>query len=266
MGQLRIPNANPANSEEHVLSRVGPELYEAFYRNYTLKQWGVPAHQLDAQVCGRIPVKFDRDPRYVNHRFQVMPKGGFTALFARMLRHRKIRVLLDCSFAEVRDLVRPRRAAVYCGPIDDYFGCRYGMLPYRSLKFDYVTHRTEFVQPCVQINYPNDFTYTRSVEIKHVTGQTHAETVVGYETPTASGEPFYPVPHGGSAALYSRYKLLADAETARRRVFFCGRLAQYRYFNTDEVIQEALTCFEQIRRTCAAPPAFSRTVPLSAAG
>lgn len=258
---LRVPIPNPANSEDYVLSRVGRELYEAFYRNYTLKQWGIPASQLDPQVCGRIPVRLDRDPRYVTHRFQVMPKGGFTALFTRMLRHRKIRVLLDCSFREVRDLVRPRHATVYSGPIDHYFSYRFGKLPYRSLKFEFVTHRAEFVQPCVQINYPNDFEQTRSVEIKHVTGQQHAETVVSHETPTATGEPFYPVPRAESAALYARYKQLAVAETARRHVFFCGRLAQYRYFNTDEVIQEALSCFEQIRRMSMPLPSSSRTEP-----
>src|SRR5262249_33800734 len=105
--------------------------------------------------------------------------------------------------------------------------------------------------------YPNEHTYTRSVEIKHVTGQRHAHTVVSYETPRAAGEPYYPVPRPESARLYQEYKALADAETAARHVYFCGRLAQYRYFNTDEVIQEALKCFEQIRRECAPGPAPS---------
>ena len=105
----------------------------------------------------------------------------------------------------------------------------------------------------MQINYPNEHAHTRSVEIKHVTGQRHADTVVSYETPAAEGEPFYPVPRSESAALYNRYRALAEAETARNRVYFCGRLAQYRYFNTDEVIQEALACFQTIRDRCAVP-------------
>jgi UDP-galactopyranose mutase len=251
--ELRAPIDRPANSEEHVLSRVGRELYEAFYLNYTLKQWGAHPRELDPSVCGRVPVRLDRDRRYVGHKHQVMPRHGYTAMFARMLRHRRIRVLLDCPFADVRGLVRPRRATVYAGPIDDYFGNRLGRLPYRSLNFEFVPYRAEFVQPCVQINYPNDFAHTRSVEIKHVTGQQHAETVVSYETPAATGEPYYPVPRPESTALYQRYKELADAETRANRVWFCGRLAQYRYFNTDEVIQEALTCFEEIRKTCATP-------------
>lgn len=247
LASKRVPIANPANSEEFVLNRVGRELYEAFYLNYTLKQWGIHPRDLDPSVCGRVPVRLDRDHRYVGHKHQLMPKRGFTKLFARMLEHPKIRVLLNTSFAEVRAKVRPRRATVYCGPIDEYFDNRLGRLPYRSLRFEFVPYATEWRQPCVQINYPNDHAYTRSVEIKHVTGQRHAETVVSYETPAAEGEPFYPVPRRESTALYNRYRELAEVETVRNRVYFCGRLAQYRYFNTDEVIQEALACFQTIR-------------------
>jgi UDP-galactopyranose mutase len=260
LDRLREGDGPPRNSEEAVLGRVGRELYEAFYLNYTLKQWGTHPARLDPSVCGRIPVRLDRDGRYVGHRYQVMPRAGFTALFARMLSHRRIRLLLDCDFREVRDLVRPRRATVYTGPIDDYFDRRLGRLPYRSLNFEFVAHPAEYVQPCVQINYPNDFPYTRSVEIKHATRQRHPETVVSYETPSATGEPYYPVPAPPNAALYRRYEELADEETRRRRVWFCGRLAQYRYFNTDEVILEALRCFKEIRQRCApagAPPVSS---------
>ncbi len=136
-----------------------------------------------------------------------------------------------------RDWCALARATVYTGPVDEYFGRRLGPLPYRSLRFDFVPYPTEYRQPCVQINYPNDFAYTRSVEVKHVTGQRHPETVVSYETPAAAGEPYYPTPTPAKLPpSTARYKRLADEETTRRRVHFCGRLAQYRYFNTDEVI------------------------------
>jgi UDP-galactopyranose mutase len=251
LASLRHPIESPRNSEEYVLSRVGRELYDAFYRNYTLKQWGVPACELAPLVCGRIPVRLNRDSSYVDHRFQVMPRKGFTALFARMLRHRRIRVLLDCDFREVRDLICPRHATVYTGPVDEYFDYRLGKLPYRSLRFDFVAHRKEYVQPCVQINHPNDNPWTRSVEIKHVTGQKHHATVLSHETPSATGEPYYPIPAPANLALYQRYKQLADAESRHHHVYFCGRLAQYRYFNTDEVIQEALRCFQSLQQQCA---------------
>ncbi|HEV3259966.1 MAG TPA: UDP-galactopyranose mutase [Gemmataceae bacterium] len=260
LAACRLAVDKPRNSEEFVLSRVGRELYEAFYLNYTLKQWDIHPRYLEPTVCGRIPIRLNRDHRYVDHRFQVMPKRGFTAMFARMVKHPRIRILLDCAFQEVRHLVRPRRATVYTGPIDEYFGCRLGTLPYRSLNFDMVPYATEYRQPCVQINYPNDYSFTRTVEIKHVTAQKHPETVLSYETPAATGEPYYPVPVPRNSALYQRYKVLADEETRCRRVYFCGRLAQYRYFNTDEVLVEALRCFDRLRQawfdgTAPEPPA-----------
>jgi UDP-galactopyranose mutase len=264
LAELRAPIENPGNSEEYVLSKVGRELYETFYLNYTQKQWGLHPRELAPTVCGRIPVRLNRDQRYVDQRYQVMPRHGFTALFARMVRHRKIHVLLDCPFQEVRALVMPRQATVYTGPIDDYFDCRLGRLPYRSLKFDFVPFRTTFVQPCVQINYPNEFPWTRSVEYKHVTGQRHPETVLSFETPTDRGEPYYPVATQPNLALYHRYQELAAAETRQRRVFFCGRLAQYRYFNTDDAILEALKCFQEIQRTCQASPRASALSPAPA--
>jgi UDP-galactopyranose mutase len=250
LAERRQATTNPRNSEEYVLSRVGRELYEAFYLRYTLKQWDIHPRELDATVCGRIPVRLNRDNRYVDHRYQVMPARGFTAMFARMTQHRKIRILLDCPFQKVRRRIRPRKATVYTGPIDEYFDWQLGRLPYRSLQFEWVPYKTEYKQPCVQINYPNDSPYTRSVEIKHVTGQKHPETVVSYERPCSSGEPYYPVPKAENLTLYRRYQQLAEDETRRNRVWFCGRLAQYRYFNTDEVIGEALKCFEEIRVRC----------------
>jgi UDP-galactopyranose mutase len=253
LAEKRLPIAQPRNSEEFVLSKVGRELYGSFYLNYTLKQWGRHPRELAPSVCGRVPVRLNRDERYVDHRYQLMPKDGFTALFARMLRHRKIRVLTDCSFHEVRGLVRPRRATVYSGPIDAYFDHCFGPLPYRSLQFDFLPKKIAFSQPCVQINYPNEHLWTRSVEIKHVTQQRHPHTVVCYETPRAAGEPYYPVPAPAHQQLYERYRERAEQTTRMERVYFCGRLAQYRYFNTDEAILEALQCFERIRRECAAP-------------
>ena len=247
----RVKIDEPRNSEEFVLSRVGRRLYEAFYRDYTRKQWGRSAAELDPGVCGRIPVRLDRDERYVDHPFQMMPRAGFTALFHRMVRHRKIRVLLDQDFREIRRQVVPRMATIYTGPIDEYFDHRLGRLPYRSLSFDFRAVAAERVQPCVQINFPDSGPFTRSVEIKHVTGQVHPMTVLSLERPGDVGEPYYPVPTSASRALYERYRTLAEHETCVNRVYFCGRLAQYRYFNTDEVIQEALGCFRLLQQRFA---------------
>lgn len=255
LNEKRLPIETPRNSEEFVLSKVGRELYESFYLNYTRKQWGRHPRDLAPSVCGRVPIRLNRDERYVDQRFQVMPKDGFTALFSRMLRQRKIRVLLDTDFREIQRLVQPRRATVYSGPIDAYFDHCFGPLPYRSLRFEFTPLEVEYQQPCVQINHPNEHAWTRSVEIKHVTGQRHPHTVVCRETPQDGGEPYYPVPAPAHQQLYERYRARAEQATRRERVYFCGRLAQYRYFNTDEAILEALQCFDRIRRECLAPGA-----------
>ena len=243
--------AQPKNSEEFVLNRVGRELYEAFYLNYTQKQWLLHPSQLAQSVCGRIPIRLNRDDRYVDHRFQKMPANGFTAMFERMIDHPNIRVLLGCDFHRISEVVKPRMATVYSGPIDAFFDNRFGKLPYRSLQFEFVPYRQEFRQPCVQINYPNEHDYTRTVEIKHVTRQSHPHTVLSYEYPRTTGDPYYPVHTPENLQLYQRYEALAENLTRTQHVYFCGRLAQYRYFNTDEVITEALQCFERIRNRYA---------------
>jgi UDP-galactopyranose mutase len=240
--------AAPRNAEELLLSRIGRELYEAFYRGYTLKQWGRPPRRLDASIVARVPIRFTRDVRYVNHRLQVMPKRGYTALFARMLDHPAIEVRLDTDYSDVRGRVRPRVGTVYCGALDEYFDHRLGRLPWRSLRFRFRTYRQEFRQPCVQICYPNDFEFTRSIEIKHVTRQAHPWTAICYEYPTRVGDPFYPVLCPESRALAANYRKLAARETRARRVFFAGRLGRYAYMDMDEAIADGLATFAQLAR------------------
>ena len=244
----------PANSEELVLSRVGRRLYEAFYLGYTLKQWGRHPRELDPSVCGRIPVRFDRDDRYVDAPFQKMPAKGYTALFRAMLDHPRIEVRLGADYRDLRREMAPRLATVYCGPLDEYFERRLGALPWRSLHFEHQALDVEYAQPCVQINFPGDEPYTRTVEIKHVTGQTHPTTVVTREYPRAQGDPYYPVPGPESAALYARYRELAEREEREKKVFFTGRLAAYRYINTDEAVLQALAAFERMRPALTSDP------------
>lgn len=258
LDRLRAPITAPANSEEFVLSRVGRELYEAFYLGYTTKQWGLSPRELAPSVCGRVPVRLTRDHRYVDHRFQATPAAGFANLFANMLDHPRIDVQLGVDFRDVRRAVQPRRATVYSGPIDEYFDYRHGPLPYRSLSFEARTYDEEYRQPCVQINYSDESDYTRSVEYKHVTGQKHPKTVVVFERSSAEGEPFYPIPREENHLLCEKYRRLALVETRQRRVYFCGRLATYRYLNTDEVIASALSTFHRIRTACRGLAAHAR--------
>ena len=236
----------PRNSEEHVVSRVGWELYRDFYLEYTKKQWNRHPRDLDTEVCGRIPVRFNRDCRYTDAPFQKMPAAGYTRMFARMIDHPLITVLLGVDWRDVRDHARPTHATVYTGPLDEYFDGSLGSLAWRSLEFEFRHFDDDLIQPCVQINYPDARNYTRSVEFKHVTGQHHPGTVVMYEYPRDHGDPYYPVPSPANRRLYRMYKELAERETRERNVHFCGRLAEYRYINTDTAIRNALDLFDRI--------------------
>ena len=236
------PNLEPRTSEEVVLSRVGRDLYEKFFRNYTRKQWGIDPSQLDAQVTARIPVRTNRDDRYFTDRFQAMPKQGFTRMFENMLDHTNIDLALAADYRELRDEVEFGEL-IYSGPVDEFFNYRFGKLPYRSLQFEHRTLDQEWLQPVAVVNYPNEHLYTRITEFKHLTGQTHRKTSIVYEYPRAEGDPYYPVPRPENAAIYARYRALAqDCPNVR----FVGRLGTYRYYNMDQVVGQALTVARKI--------------------
>ena len=231
-------------SEDVVISRVGRDLYEKFFRYYTLKQWGVEPSALDKSVTSRVPVRTNRDDRYFGDAFQYMPAQGYTRMFERMLGHPNIKLMLQTDFREVKREVKFRRL-IYTGPIDEYFDFRYGRLPYRSLQFRHVTLDKEWHQPVGVVNYPQTHDYTRVTEYKHLTGQSHPKTSLTYEYPASDGDPYYPVPRAENAELYKRYEQLA---LAADDVWFAGRLATYRYYNMDQVVGQALSVFARIEK------------------
>ena len=239
-------------SEDVVVSKVGRELYEKFFRGYTRKQWGMDPSELDASVTARVPTRTNRDDRYFTDKYQAMPLHGYTRMFQGMLAHPNVKVLLNADYREVVDFV-PFRRMIYTGPVDAFFEHRYGRLPYRSLEFRHETLARERFQPVGTVNYPNDTQYTRISEFKHITGQTHEATSVVYEYPRAEGDPYYPIPAAEPRALYRRYEELARAESPRVR--FVGRLATYQYYNMDQVVAQALSVFERIRREDGDSPA-----------
>lgn len=230
------------NSEDVVLSSVGRDLCDKFFRNYTRKQWGLDLSELSATVAGRIPVRTNDDDRYFSDVFQKMPSDGYTEMFRRMLSNPRITVEVGSSFKDVRDRVQAG-TIFYSGPVDEYYDFRFGALPYRSLRFEH-EHLGETVkyQQVGTVNYPNDFDFTRITEFKHLTGQHHTGTSIVREYPQLAGDPYYPVPTPENQALYQQYKALADSET---NVHFIGRLAQYRYYNMDQVVAAALKMAEE---------------------
>lgn len=226
-----------------MVSRVGRDLYEKFFRNYTRKQWGLDPSKLDATVTARVPTRTSRDDRYFTDKYQVMPLHGYTRLFERMLNHPNIQILLNADYRDVSSLI-PHKNLIYTGPIDEFFDYCYGKLPYRSLRFEFQTLSVAQAQLVAVINYPNDFQYTRVTEFKHLTGQEHAKTTLVYEYAQAEGDPYYPVPRAENNELYKKYKALADATT---NVQFVGRLATYKYYNMDQVVAQALATFRKLQ-------------------
>jgi len=229
-------------SADVVLSKVGRELYEAFFQGYTRKQWGLDPSELDKSVTSRVPTRTNDDDRYFTDRFQQMPLHGYTKMFEAMLDHPNITCMTGTEYAAVdRDLYDQ---LIFTGPIDEFFGHCYGKLPYRSLQFRHETHDMPRFQKVGVVNYPAEgVAHTRVTEFKHLTGQEHPCTSICYEFPAAEGDPYYPVPRPENAALYQRYQALADATPG---VTFVGRLATYRYYNMDQVVGQALATYQRL--------------------
>ncbi|MCD2315286.1 UDP-galactopyranose mutase [Sphingomonas sp. IC-11] len=225
------------SSADVVISRVGRELYETFFRGYTRKQWGLDPSELDKSVTARVPTRASIDDRYFTDTHQAMPAEGYTRMFEKMLDHPNIELLLGVDFSQVRSGY-PHDHLVFTGPIDEYFGYRLGRLPYRSLHFRHETLDREWLQPVAVVNYPDEqVPFTRVTEYKHLTGDSSPVTSITYEYPASEGDPYYPIPREENQALFKRYEALAIAE---ENVTFVGRLATYRYYNMDQVVGQAL--------------------------
>ena len=236
------PVQHVRTSEDVVVSKVGRELYEKFFRNYTRKQWGLDPSELDASVTARVPTRTNRDDRYFTDQYQAMPRYGYTRMFENMLDSKNIKIMLNCDYREIVKEI-PFRQMIYTGPVDAFFNYRYGKLPYRSLEFRHETHDTEQYQSAPVVNYPNEQSYTRITEFKYLTGQEHKKTSIVYEYPQATGDPYYPIPRKENAEVYAKYKALADVTPD---VHFVGRLATYKYYNMDQIVAQALTEYGKI--------------------
>lgn len=253
LAERREPVEEIRTSEDVVVSTVGRDLYEKFFRGYTRKQWGLDPSELSRIVTARIPTRTNRDDRYFTDTFQQMPADGYTAMFRNILDHPNIRVELNRQWDETRDRALARRI-IFTGPIDEFFRQCYGPLPYRSLRFVHETRDVEWAQPVATINYPQTEDYTRITEYKHLTGQRHPKTSLTYEYPMAEGEPYYPIPRPENQELYKKYRAAAEQLTD---VWFVGRLGAYQYLNMDQVVGQALSTFARIA-AWRSPTAFSR--------
>ncbi|HED6595505.1 TPA: UDP-galactopyranose mutase [Campylobacter coli] len=223
-------------------------IYEKIFYHYTLKQWQCEPQDLDASVFQRVPVNISLDDRYFTDRFQGIPMQGYTTMCKKMLENDLITVRLNTTFNDIRDDVKFERL-FFCGAIDEFFDYKYGYLPYRSLEFDFVCFEKEYFQENSVINYPNNYTYTRIGEYKYFLDQKTKHTIVSFEYPktweSPNDERYYPIPNKKTEELYKKY--LNDAKKLKN-TYFIGRLGEYKYYDMDKVVANALALYESISR------------------
>lgn len=239
---VQVPCENPQNSKDIGLSRVGEKLYESMFKPYTKKQWTKYPEELDPSVLSRIPVRNNNDTRYFSDKYQVLPEYGYTHFVENILSHPNITVQLNTNF-DIETTTIKYKTLIYTGPIDSYFK-HLPKLEYRSLKFEKeVIKNYGFFQQNLVVNYPSeDVPYTRIVEYKHLPNNESNHTIIVKEYPSSEGEPYYPIPNETNKNLYKQYQKLAENEN---NVHMIGRLANYKYFNMDEAIANALTYFNE---------------------
>jgi UDP-galactopyranose mutase len=231
------------NSEEMAKSRVGITLYEKMIKDYTYKQWGKYPNELDASVLARIPVRNNFDNRYFDDKYQALPEKGYTHFIQKILDNKNIDVRLNTDYFNLDDTAK-FETIIYTGPIDQYYSNKQlEKLEYRSIDFQFEKYfNTNYYQPNSVVNYPGlDVPYTRIVEFKHFLNQKSEHTIIVKEVTTDNGEPFYPVPNSKNLKLYEEYKKFTLEE---KNVHFLGRLANYKYFNMDGAILNALEYFD----------------------
>ena len=235
----------PKNLEEQAISLVGTDIYEKLVRGYTEKQWGRPCSQLPAFIICRLPVRFTFDNNYFNALYQGIPTGGYTAMVENMLRGIEVRLETD-YLADKAAWDALAKRIVYTGPVDAYFGCCYGPLEYRSVRFETEVLDMPNYQGNAVVNYTDRETpYTRIIEHKWFDDRGSEKTVISREYSLEwkpGDEPYYPVNDPENSRLYQRYKMLADEE---RAVIFGGRLGEYKYYDMDAVVAGALQRAEE---------------------
>lgn len=233
-------NNPPENFRDAVVSQVGERLYELFFKNYTKKQWEKEPEELSPEIAARIPIRENRDPRYFSDKYQGLPVNGYTKMIAAMLDHPNISISLNCDYFALKEAIQSP-LIVYTGLLDQFFDYRHGRLDYRSVIFDFTNVETEQYQPVSVVNYPNDYDFTRITEFKHMTGERSAYTTLCHEYPSASGEPCYVVLDKENLKKRSAYLDEVAALEATGRYLFIGRLAEYKYYNMDQVISAVMS-------------------------
>ena len=234
----------PQNLEEQAIKLIGKTIYEKLVKGYTEKQWGMKATELPSFIIKRLPVRFTYDNNYFNSKYQGIPEGGYTQIIEKMLDGIDIKLNYD-YFDHKDELDKAAEKIIYTGPIDKYYNYCFGELQYRSVRFETEILDMENYQGNAVVNYTEyEVPYTRIIEHKHFEFGNQPKTVISREysdTWNKDKEPYYPINNEKNNLLYNRYKQLADEDN---KIIFGGRLGQYKYYDMDKIIEEALKIVE----------------------
>ncbi|MBD3824248.1 MAG: UDP-galactopyranose mutase [Epsilonproteobacteria bacterium] len=252
---VKVPILELLRSEDAELKELAEYIYENIFVGYTTKMWGISPHEIDAAVTARVPIFTGYDGRYFHDSFQALPKEGYTKLFERMLSHADISIELGVDFLEIASLRDTEISiegevfdgvVIYTGALDELFGYRFGALPYRSLELEFETLACEYFQNAATVNYPKSEDFTRITEFKHIHPVACEETTILKEYPCEykRGEniPYYPIFTPQNQELYEKY--LSHAKNYANLVLL-GRLAEYRYYDMDDIIKRVLDFFKE---------------------
>lgn len=243
----KVPILELRQSKNPDLEFLAEYVYQKVFLGYTVKQWGVKPEDLDPSVSGRIPVYISRDDRYFQDKYQGIPAEGYTAMADKIISHPLIKVRLKTDFREIREQIDCKRL-FFTGAIDEYFDYELGRLPYRSLDIVFKTYDKEYLQSGPQLNFPENYDYTRSVEYKYYLDEHSSRTILSYEYPCpyeeGKNERYYPIPEEKNQKLFDAYR---EKATRLKNVYFAGRLGDYKYYNMDQTVERALNLFEEVK-------------------
>lgn len=253
----KIPILELKKEEDEDLKFLANYIYEKVFLKYTAKQWGLKPEDIDPDVTGRVPICISRDDRYFTDKYQAVPVEGYTKIFERMLNHPNIKLMLNTDFKEVMEMDLEneklyflgqefKEKVIFTGMIDEFFEYKFGALPYRSLDLKLEALERDCFQEAAVVNYPNDYDFTRITEFKYIHPVESKKTVILKEYPKAyqAGKniPYYPVFEEESKELYKKYRDLSDGF---ENLILAGRLADYRYYDMDDIVKRALEVFEE---------------------
>ncbi|MBE6068687.1 MAG: UDP-galactopyranose mutase [Clostridium lundense] len=242
--KIKENNIEVKNAKDMVVSKVGEDLYELFFKGYTKKQWDLYPEELEKEVTARIPIRNNRDDRYFTDRYQGIPLYGYTKMVENMLNHPNIYIMLNTDYKDIKNEIKYSKL-IYTGCTDEFFDYKLGKLPYRSIRFEEETLDIEFYQSVGTVNYPNDYDFTRITEYKHLTGQKSNKTTIMKEYSCSEGEPYYPIPQSKNIKLYNKYKEEIDKLFD---TYFLGRLGTYKYLNMDAIVLQAMEFVKDISK------------------